>query len=114
MRRIERAGSPLRQPSLERRRRIFAPVDDPQSPELALRYSNGYVTVEISYDALDAYINANGDVPLPLVEDRETGDWRAFDARNNVRVVADSSSVIREVSTRSRDGLHVRVNFIDD
>ncbi len=113
MRRIEREVSPLKRSDLARRRRAFFPLEEQTNPELALAYSNGYVTVEISQDAVDAYIDLNGDVPAPVVHDAQTGDRRTYDARHQVRVVYDGSKKIREVSTRSRDGLFVRVNFTD-
>ena len=49
--RIERSGEPLKREVLRRRRRPFAPSPSEQNPELALVYSNGYVTVEISQEA---------------------------------------------------------------
>jgi hypothetical protein len=112
--RIERQATPLKRFALPRRSKAFVPFDEQRNPDLALTYSNGYVTVEISHDALDAYIELTGDVPLPVVHDAETGDRRTYDARNKVRAVYDASAKIREVSTRSRDGLYVRVNFTDD
>ena len=114
MRRVEREHAPLRRPELARRRRAFAPSDDSQRSDLALAYSNGYVTVEISHDALEAYMEMTGEVPLPIVQDLQSGDRRAYDARNKVRVVYDSAANIREIATRSRDGLYVRLNFTDD
>jgi hypothetical protein len=78
---------------------------------LALSYSNGFVTVEISHDALDAYIDMTGDVPLPVVTDPQTGDKRTYDAKHKVRVIYDRGAKVREVQTRSRDGLYIRVNF---
>jgi hypothetical protein len=111
MPRIERQSAPLKRVVPLRKRRSFAPADERRDAELALAYSNGYVTVEISQDALDAYVEMTGDVPLPVVEDAETGDRRTYDARNNVRVVYDSDAQLREISTRSSDGLFVRINF---
>ncbi len=114
MRRIERDHTPIKRLGVARRRRSFVPLDDqPASPDLALAYSNGYVTVEISHEALEAYMDMTGDVPLPIVDDPTTGDRRAYDARHKVRVVYDADANVREVSTRSRDGLFVRVNFTD-
>jgi len=43
--------------------------------------------------------------------DPHTGDRRTYDARNRVRVVHDRESQLREVTTRSRDGLTIRLNF---
>jgi hypothetical protein len=111
MPRIERQTAPLKRVVPTRRRRGFVPPEDGRDPELALAYSNGYVTVEISQDALDAYIEMTGDVPLPVVNDPETGDRRTYDARNRVRVVYDAGANLREISTRSNDGLFVRINF---
>ena len=114
MPRIERQSTPLRRVALTRRRKPFTPLDVSSGPELALAYSNGFVTVEISQAAVDAYIDMTGDVPLPVVNDPQTGDRRAYDARNRVRVVYDAGANLREVSTRSRDGLFVRINFTGD
>jgi hypothetical protein len=111
MPRIERQGSPLKRVALTRRRRVLTPLNDRPDPELALAYSNGFVTVEISQAALEAYVDLTGDVPLPVVSDPETGDRRAYDPRNKVRVVYDAAAKLREISTRSRDGLFVRINF---
>ncbi len=113
MPRIERQSAPLKRAAVARRRRAFAAPADPGSPELALAYSNGYVTVEISQEAVDAYVEMTGDVPLPVVRDPETGDRRTYDARNKVRVIYDSDAQLREISTRSKDGLFVRINFTD-
>ena len=41
----------------------------------------------------------------------QTGDKRVFDAKHNVRVIYDRDAHLREVNTRSREGLHVRINF---
>jgi hypothetical protein len=112
MPRIERPNAPLRRVALTRRRKAFAPLGGQLDSELALAYSNGYVTVEISQAAVDAYIEMTGDVPLPVVSDPQTGDRRAYDARNRVRVVYDAAATLREISTRSRDGLFVRINFV--
>jgi hypothetical protein len=111
IRRVERETAPLKRLGISRKREILVPLEESRDPELALNYSNGFVTVEISYDALDAYIDANGDVPLPVVTDRENGDRRTYDARHKVRVVYDREAKLREVSSRSRDGLYIRVNF---
>jgi hypothetical protein len=113
MPRIERHAAPLKRVAPARRRKSFAPTPDERDPELALAYSNGYVTVEISQEALDAYIEMTGDVPLPMVSDPETGDRRTYDARNGVRVVYDADAKLREISTRNHDGLFVRINFTD-
>jgi len=114
MPRIERDHAPLKREVLKRRRKAFIPAQDEPSSEFALVYSNGYVTVEISQEALDAYVDAYGDVPLPVADDPETGDRRRYDARNNVRVVYDAGSKLREISKRSSDGLFVRINFTDE
>jgi len=116
MPRIERGHQPLKRETLKRRRTnpgLFAPIADEPSPDLALVYSNGYVTVEISQEALDAYVDLMGDVPLPVSEDPETGDRRTYDARNGVRVVHDGAANLREIAKRSADGLFVRINFVD-
>ncbi len=114
MPRIERQpGDPKRVAPTRRARSPFAAPDDGRNPELALAYSNGYVTVEVSHEALDAYIAANGDVPLPVADDPQTRARRAYDARNRVRVVYDEEAKLREVATRSADGLFVRINFTD-
>ncbi len=114
MRRVEREHAPLRRLDLARRRHAFASPDEAPRSDLALAYSNGYVTVEISHDALEAYMELTGEVPLPIVQDGQTGDRRAYDARNKVRVVYDSAANIREIATRSRDGLYVRLNFTNE
>jgi hypothetical protein len=111
MARVERSNAPLKRVAPLRRRKNFAPAPGESDRELALAYSNGYVTVEISQAALDAYIEMNGDVPLPIVADAETGDRRTYDARNRVRVVYDAEANVREISTRSSEGLFVRINF---
>jgi hypothetical protein len=114
IRRVERdrdgAGA-LRKLAVARRAAGLVPVEDVPAPHLALRYTNGFVTVEISHDALNAYIDANGDVPLPINVDEETGDRRAYDPRSGVRVIYDRRARLREVTTKSRDGLYIRVNF---
>jgi len=111
IRRVERESAPLKRLGLARKRIAFVPLDESRDPEIALAYSNGFVTVEISHDALDAYIEMTGDVPLPVVTDPETGDRRTYDSRNRVRAVYDRGAKLREVQTRSRDGLFIRVNF---
>jgi len=111
IRRLERESAPLKRLGLARRREAFVPLDERRDPELALAYSNGFVTVEISHDALDLYIEMTGDVPLPVTQDDENGDRRAYDARHKVRVVYDRAAQLREVTTRSRDGLYIRINF---
>jgi hypothetical protein len=114
MPRIDRPAGPAKREALARRRKGFAPAADPRDPELALTYSNGYVTVEISQAALDAYVDMTGDVPLPIVDDPQTGDRRTYDAQNKVRVVQDAAKNVREISKRSSDGLYVRINFAAD
>ena len=114
MRRIERPTEPLKRSGFARGRKAFSPFEHQHNPDLALAYSNGYVTVEISHDALDAYVEMNGDVPIPIVEDEETGDRHTYDAQHRVRVVYDAASNIREIATRSRVGLFVCLNFTDE
>jgi hypothetical protein len=117
IRRIDREPVPVKRIRIDRKNGNLVPVDSPTreaEPELALRYSNGFVTVEISHDALDAYVEMTGDVPLPVETDRKTGDRRAYDARRKIRVVYDRLARLREVTTRSRDGLYVRVNVVGE
>ena len=111
IRRVERPSLPARKLGIRRRAAGLAPFEETRNPDLALAYSNGFVTVEISHDALDRYVEEYGDVPLPLRTDRENGDKRVFDAKHNVRVIYDRDAQLREVNTRSREGLHVRINF---
>ncbi len=111
IRRVERQSLPARKLGLKKRAAKLAAFEEAQNPELALAYSNGFVTVEISHDALDRYVEEYGDVPLPVRADRQTGDRRVFDAKHNVRVIYDREAQLREVNTRSREGLHVRINF---
>lgn len=113
IRRVERESSPLKKLGVSRRREAFFPVEERRDPELALSYSNGFVTVEISHDALDAFIEMTGDIPLPVEQDGKTGDKRSYDAKHKVRVVYDRAAKLREIQTRSRDGLYIRVNFPD-
>lgn len=114
IRRVERerdGAAALRRLAVARRASSLVPVEELVAPHLALRYSNGFVTVEISHDALNAYIDLEGDVPLPVSVDDETGDRRAYDPRSGVRVIYDRRARLREVTTKSRDGLYIRVNF---
>jgi hypothetical protein len=114
IRRVERDGggaAGLRRLAVARRAAHLVPVEEAFSSALALRYSNGFVTVEISHDALDAFIDYAGDVPLPVTVDEETGDRRAYDPRSGVRVIYDRRARLSEVTTKSRDGLYIRVNF---
>lgn len=111
IRRVERQSLPARKLGVRRRAAGLAPFEESKNPELALWYSNGFVTVEVSHDALDRYVEEYGDVPLPVRADRENGDKRVFDAKHNVRVIYDRDAQLREVNTRSREGLHVRINF---
>ena len=111
IRRVERPSAEPRKLGVKRRATGFAPFEESKNPDLALAYSNGFVSVEISHDALDRYVEMFGDVPLPVVADAENGDKRVFDAKNNVRVIYDRDAHLREVNTRSREGLHVRINF---
>jgi hypothetical protein len=115
IRRIERPVRFTRELGVAKRAQGLVPlVEDPGAPELALRYSNGFVTVEISHDALDRYAEANGDVPLPVHVDAQTGDRRTFDARSRVRVVYDRAARLREVTTRGRDGIYVRLTILPE
>jgi hypothetical protein len=111
IRRIEpRPASASRRLGIAKRnQRLEAVVEERPVPELALRYSNGFVTVEITHDALDRYVEMYGDVPLPVWVDPQTGDRRTFDAGSKVRVVYDREARLREVTTRGRDGQYVRV-----
>jgi len=111
IRRVDRPSLPARKLGLRRRAARITSFEESKNPDLALAYSNGFVTVEISHDALDRYVEEYGDVPLPLNTDRENGDKRVFDAKHNVRVIYDREAQLREVNTRSREGLHVRINF---
>lgn len=114
IRRIERDPvAPGRKLGVAKRAQGLVPVlEDRRAPELALRYSNGFVTVEITHDALDAYVEEFGDVPLPVQVDRETGDRRTYDARTKVRVVYDRDARLREITTRGRDGIFVRLTVL--
>jgi hypothetical protein len=114
IRRIERGPvAPGRKLGVAKRAHGLVPViEDPRAPELALRYSNGFVTVEITHDALDAYVEEYGDVPLPVQVDGETGDRRTYDARTKVRVVYDREARLREITTRGRDGIYVRLTVL--
>jgi hypothetical protein len=111
IRRVERPSTPARKLGVRRRPTGFFPLEERRDPDLALAYSNGFVTVEISHDALDKFVEMNSDVPLPVRTDGETGDKRVFDGKHNVRVIYDRDAHVREVNTRSREGLHVRINF---
>jgi hypothetical protein len=114
IRRIERQPAlPPRRLGVSRRNQKLEPVvEDFAFPELALRYTNGFVTVEITHDAVDAYVEANGDVPLPVYVDPQTGDRRTFDEKSRVRVVYDREARLREVTTRGRDGQFVRLTVL--
>ena len=113
IRRIEgEHPAPLRRlRALRRAGSQIVPLDEQAAPLLALRYSNGFVTVEVSYDALERFIELTGDVPLPVAVDAETGDRRAYDATRGVRVIYDRFMRLSEVASQSRDGLVIRVNF---
>jgi hypothetical protein len=111
IRRVDRPSTPARQLGVRRRPTGIFPFIERADPELALAYSNGFVTVEISHDALDKYVEMHNDVPLPVRVDAETGDKRVYDQKHNVRVIYDREAKVREVNTRSREGLHVRINF---
>jgi hypothetical protein len=116
IRRLERdPAAPLRRLGVSKRnQRLELVVEDRTAPELALRYSNGFVTVEITHDALDAFVEANGDVPLPVYVDEETGDRRTYDPASRVRVIYDREARLREVTSRGRDGLYVRLTVLPD
>ena len=110
--RINRGPQPARQLAVERAGRSIVPViEESPRPDLALRYSNGFVTVEISHDALDAFVEANGEVPLPVGVDPQNGDKRTYDAKRGIRAIYDKKAKLREVTTQTRDGLYIRVNF---
>jgi len=111
IRRIEPGPPALRKLGLARRAASLVPFEESRDPELALQYSNGFVSVEISYDALDRYVELYGDVPLPIRRDKETGDKRTWDNKNKVKVIYDREMHLREITSRTREGLHVRVNF---
>jgi hypothetical protein len=89
----------------------LVPLLDGSVPLLALRYSNGFVTVEVSYDALEKFIELTGDIPLPITVDEETGDRRAYDGTRGVKVIYDRKMQLREVASQTSDGLTIRVNF---
>lgn len=116
IRRIERdAAQPPRKLGVQRRPQGLMPVvEERTAPELALRYSNGFVTVEITYDAVDKYVDEFGDVPLPVYVDPETGDRRTYDHKSKVRVIYDRDARLREVTTRGRDGMYVRLTVLPD
>jgi hypothetical protein len=107
----ERPSQVQRKLALRRTGTELVPLVDTAAPLLALRYTNGFVTVEVSYDALDRYIDMTGDIPLPVHEDPETGDRRCYDGKRGVRVIYDRRLQLREVTSQSRDGLTIRVNF---
>ena len=110
--RINRGPQAPRQLAVERTGRSLVPVvEEGPRPDLALRYSNGFVTVEISHDALDAFVEANGEVPLPVEVDAQNGDKRTYDAKRGIRAIYDKKAKLREVTTQTRDGLYIRVNF---
>ena len=114
IRRVERdrdGAAALKRLAVARRASSLVPVEEVPAPHFALRYTNGFVTVEITHDALNAFIDQNGDVPLPVYVDDENGDRRAYDPRSGVRVIYDHRARLREVTTKSRDGLYIRVNF---
>ena len=112
IRRVEREPQqPVRKLGLARRAATLIPVEETRDPQLALQYSNGFVTVEITYDAYDRYVDTYGDVPLPVRQDQETGDKRVWDNKNKVKVIYDREMHLREITSRTREGLHVRVNF---
>jgi hypothetical protein len=114
IRRVDRPVTPPLRLGVARRKQRLEPLQNREVPELALRYSNGFVTVEVSHDAVDRYVEANGDVPLPVHIDPETGDRRTFDAGRRVRVIYDRDARLREVTTRGRDGLYIRLTVQPD
>ena len=107
----ERPSQIQRRLALQRTGSQLLPLVDQAAPLLALRYSNGFVTVEITYDALDLFIDLTGDIPLPVTIDPETGDRKSYDANRGVKVIYDRFMKLREVTSQSRDGLTIRVNF---
>jgi|HubBroStandDraft_1064217.scaffolds.fasta_scaffold05288_3 hypothetical protein len=114
IRRVERAPSTPQRLGIMRRRQRLEAVENHEVPELALRYSNGFVTVEVSRDAVDSFVEAFGDVPLPVHVDAETGDRSTFDARRWVRVIYDREARLREVTTRGQGGLYIRLTVMPD
>ncbi|GAC1418021.1 MAG: hypothetical protein NVSMB5_09170 [Candidatus Velthaea sp.] len=110
IRRLDRELSPLEKSRVVRSAAALS-HEGARGSDLALAYSNGFVSVEISHAALDAFVALKGDVPLPVVRDPQNGDIRMYDARHKVRVVYDRGSNLREVTTRSPEGLYIRVNF---
>jgi hypothetical protein len=114
IRRVERTPTAPQRLGIMRRRQRLEPVENREVPELALRYSNGFVTIEISRDAVDSFVEAFGDVPLPVRVDPETGDRSTFDARRRVRVVYDREARLREVTTRGQGGLYIRLTVMPD
>ena len=114
IRRVERTPTTPQRLGIVRRRQRLEPVESREVPELALRYSNGFVTVEVSRDAVDSFVEAVGDVPLPVRVDPETGDRSTFDARRRVRVVYDREARLREVTTRGQGGLYIRLTVMPD
>lgn len=116
IRRIERPEvAPPKRLGLRRRPTGLAPVlEERGTPELALRYSNGFVTVEITHDAVERYVEQHGDVPLPIELDGETGDRRTYDHKSRVRVVYDGQARLREITTRGRDGLYIRLTVVPE
>lgn len=116
MRRVERdtglqRGGPL---AVSQRGANLVPVERPQPTFLALAYSNGFVTVEITHEAVDLFVENNGSVPLPFETDEQSGDRRAFSRKHGVRAVYDRTAKLREVTMSGRDGLLIRVNFPSD
>jgi len=114
IRRVERdrdGASSLKRLAVARHASSLVDVEEVVAPHFALRYTNGFVTVEITHDALNAFIDEHGDVPLPIYVDGENGDRRAYDPRSGIRVIYDQRARLREVTTKSRDGLYIRVNF---
>ncbi|MBV8149940.1 MAG: hypothetical protein JOY59_00155 [Candidatus Eremiobacteraeota bacterium] len=107
----ERPSQVQRKLALRRTGTELVPLVDSGAPLLALRYSNGFVTVEVSYDALDRFIDLTGDIPLPVNVDPQTGDRRSYDSSRGVKVIYDRLLNLREVTSQSRDGLTIRVNF---
>ena len=113
IRRVERDFTPTRGGPLAvaQRGANLVPVERPQPTFLALAYSNGFVTVEITHEAVDLFVESTGSVPLPFEADEQTGDRHAYSRKHGVRAVYDRKANLREVTMSGRDGLLIRVNF---
>lgn len=112
IRRVEREavgrGGPL---AIAQRGANLIPLKRPAPTFLALAYSNGFVTVEITHEAVDLFVETRGSVPLPFETDEGTGDRKAYSRKHGVRAVYDHRAQLREVTMSGRDGLMIRVNF---